>query len=84
MPSKATAPQDAGAEASKRAGPKVSTKLMGLKFMQRAKAKKDMSIQAKAAKKALEEVCHNTAVISTRVLHRTVTEFHCRSTSKLR
>eukprot|EP00892_Ulva_mutabilis_P012179 jgi/Ulvmu1/9333/UM050_0083.1 len=37
------------------AAPKISTKLMGLKFMQRAQAKKELSIQEKAAKKALEE-----------------------------
>lgn len=47
---------DAAAQVSKRAAPKISTKLMGLKFMQRAQAKKELSIQEKATKKALEQV----------------------------
>lgn len=56
---KATAAQKSiGPEASKSARPKVSTKLMGLKFMQRAQAKKELSVQEKASKKALQEVRH--------------------------
>ena len=60
----AAAQADAAAKVGKRGAPKISTKLMGLKFMQRAQAKKELSIQEKAAKKALEEV-HNQDCFAT-------------------
>jgi hypothetical protein len=56
MGSKDIKDKAAASTAPRAAGAKVSTKLMGLKFMQRAQAKSDMIKRKVENKKALKEV----------------------------